>query len=151
MEFNATFIISLISFLMFVFIMNKIFYAPITKIVNEREEKIRKYYESAENYNNDADSILKDRDDKLANAEQEARKTIANKIEEYNNKSKDETTIAAQESAQKIKEQKELLYQEKISTESELKSKVVELAQSISSKILGFNIEKEEIEGKLGQ
>jgi F-type H+-transporting ATPase subunit b len=150
MEFNATFIISIISFLMFVAIMNKIFYAPITNIVQQREEKIKKDYDAADSLKNEATTILKDRDEKLATAEQKARDIIADKIDDYNSKSKEETALAAEQATQRIQEQKELLNQEKINSERELKSKVIELAQSISSKILGFNVEKDEIEGKIG-
>ena len=48
MEFNATFIVSIISFVVFVLIMNKIFYVPITKIVEEREKKLKENYDDAD-------------------------------------------------------------------------------------------------------
>ena len=36
MEFNATFFVTAISFIVFTFIMNKIFYTPLTKVIDER-------------------------------------------------------------------------------------------------------------------
>ena len=39
MEFNATFIITAISFIIFVFLMNTILYRPLEKIVDERAKK----------------------------------------------------------------------------------------------------------------
>ena len=38
MEFDATFLFAVISFLVFIFIMNKVFYAPILRIMQERQK-----------------------------------------------------------------------------------------------------------------
>lgn len=43
MEFNATFIITTISFILFTFIMNKIFYAPLGKIIDERQNTLTEH------------------------------------------------------------------------------------------------------------
>ena len=40
MEFNATFLATIISFIVFVFLMNKILYAPILNIMEERKNFI---------------------------------------------------------------------------------------------------------------
>lgn len=42
MEFNATFFVTAISFIVFTFIMTKFFYAPLTKVIDEREDFINK-------------------------------------------------------------------------------------------------------------
>ena len=47
MEFDATFIFAAVSFIVFVFIMNKIFYAPVLKIMKERQIYVEKNYISA--------------------------------------------------------------------------------------------------------
>lgn len=39
-EFNATFIVSIVSFVIFIFIMNYIFYRPILSVIRKREEYI---------------------------------------------------------------------------------------------------------------
>ena len=138
MEFNATFIVSIISFVVFVLIMNKIFYAPITKIVEEREKKLRENYDDADWYNQAANGILKVRNDKLLKTEEKSRSIIADKIETYNNQSKKVTTEAAQKSVEEIKARKEALNIEKQQAEAELKTKTKELAQMISSKVMGL-------------
>lgn len=40
MEFNATFLISAISFILFTLIMNKIFYKPLERVMDERQKFI---------------------------------------------------------------------------------------------------------------
>ena len=66
MEFNATFIISAISFIIFTIIMNKIFYKPVGNIINERQKFIDGTLEAAKKSDAEADSILKERDTKLS-------------------------------------------------------------------------------------
>ena len=53
MEFDATFLIALLSFLLFIFIMNKIFYAPVLKIMQERQSFVEQNYDSAKTTNNE--------------------------------------------------------------------------------------------------
>lgn len=141
MEFNATFIVSIVSFLLFVWIMNAIFYAPITKIVQEREENLRKHYEDADILNSEADTILKDRDEKLSKTEAEARHIIADKIENFNNRSKNAITQTSQEAAKEIKRRKEELKQTQSDAELELNSKTQNLAELIAAKIMGAEVD----------
>ena len=44
MEFDATFLIAAISFIVFVFIMNKIFYAPILNIMKARQDFVEENF-----------------------------------------------------------------------------------------------------------
>ena len=140
MEFNATFIVSMISFILFVFIMNKIFYAPITKIVEEREEKLNNNYDDAQWFNQAAKGILRVRDEKLAKTEAQSRHIIADRIETYNNRSKRATTEAAQKSAEEIRTRKDALNNEKQQAQLELRAKTKEIAELISSKVMGFDV-----------
>ena len=140
MEFNATFIVSIVSFLLFVAIMNKIFYAPITNIVNEREEKLKINYDEADKLNAEAETLLKERDEKLAETEAKSRSIIADKIEDYNGRSKVKINEATQNAATEIKLRKDALSQSKLDAEQKLNSDIQSLAQLISSKIMGIDV-----------
>ena len=48
MEFNATFLATIISFIVFVFLMNRILYAPVLNIMSERKAYINGNYKAAE-------------------------------------------------------------------------------------------------------
>ena len=61
MEFNATFIISAISFIVFTLIMNAIFYKPLQKVVSERQKFIDETLEEAKVHTKKSEAILKDR------------------------------------------------------------------------------------------
>ena len=51
MEFNATFLVSAISFILFVFIMNAILYKPVIKIMEEREAFLKSNSEKLQRKN----------------------------------------------------------------------------------------------------
>ena len=65
MEFNATFLVSAISFIVFTFIMNAIFYKPLTSIIEERENFINKAIDDAKNSENIASNLLKNKEETL--------------------------------------------------------------------------------------
>ena len=48
MEFNATFLATIVSFIVFVILMNKILYAPILNIMEERRNFIDNNYKTVE-------------------------------------------------------------------------------------------------------
>ena len=58
MEFDATFLIVVISFLVFIFIMNKIFYAPILNIMQERQKLVENNFTSAKNTSEETDKRI---------------------------------------------------------------------------------------------
>ena len=136
MEFNATFLISIISFLVFTFIMNKIFYAPLEKIISERDSIINTNYADAENAKNQALSINNTRKDRISKTQKEAKKLISDKVNDANINSKNLTQEAKNFSQEKINSAKENLHCEAVKTTEELKSKVKDLAEIISTKVL---------------
>ena len=140
MEFNATFFVSVISFLMFVFIMNKIFYAPLTKIIGQRKELLDANYNDAKQLNDNADSILRERDERMSDVEHKSRKLISDKIEAENLKAKDLTSQAVKKSSAEIQAQKNELLKDKEEAMPVLDSKILGLAESISSKVLGMDV-----------
>ena len=91
MEFNATFLISAISFILFTVIMNKIFYKPIGNIINERQKFIDDTLGNAKTFDEKADAILKDRDEKLNKSNADAKRIIADKKNEANQNARDLT------------------------------------------------------------
>jgi len=140
MEFNATFIVSAISFIVFSIIMNAIFYKPLSKIVLERQKLIEDNYKEAKLNAEKSVAILKDKEKKLDKTKHEAKKTIAEKA----NEAKEHKAVLATEAQQKatkvVDVAKDELLKSKCEAQSVLSDKVVNLAQDISSKVLGENI-----------
>ena len=148
MEFNATFLVSAISFIIFTFIMNIIFYKPIEKIMDERQRFINEAKSDALNSNTRADEILKDRETRLNKSIADSKKIVAEKVNTANENSRALTGQAKQKSQEEIASAKLNLQQEAQLSKEELKAKVKDLAEVISSKITGIDtkIENPDIE-----
>lgn len=140
MEFNATFIVAFVSFILFTIIMNLILYKPVNKIVSERQKFIDDHYEEAKSKVAKSAALLKDRERKLEKSKHDAKKIIVDKTTEIKTQKSAMTAQAQQSAATTIDSAKEDLQQSKNEAQKVLSSQVLGLAQDISAKILGENI-----------
>lgn len=146
MGFDATFLIVVINFVVFVLIMNKIFYAPILKIMQERQALVEDNFKNAKTIKQETDEKITYRNIELDKSREEA----INLIAEHSQKFKAERNI-------RIAQHKEELYSDianqreslKISAreaKETLKENVVDLAKDISKMILGESIDSDKID-----
>ena len=82
MEFNGTFLISAISFVVFVFIMNVIFYKPIEKIVKERDAFIDSNFDEAKTNNLNSQKLIDEREKKITEANSKGKGIMEEKTNE---------------------------------------------------------------------
>lgn len=137
MEFNATFIVSAISFIVFSIIMNAIFYKPLSKIVDERQKFIDESLKDAKNKTAKSEEIIKDKRKKVETTKQDARKIIVDKSEEAKSQKNVLTTDAQQKAVQTINTAKDELTKSESEAQIILSEDAKNLAMQISSKILG--------------
>lgn len=137
MEFNATFIVSAISFIIFVVLMNIILYAPLQKVVEERKKTVDNNYNEANANSEKSTALLKDRVDKILKAGQDAKSVINAKSNDANIKRDEITQSAKEESLKNIEANREYFDNATQEAKEILKANVVGLAQSISDKFLG--------------
>ncbi len=137
MEFNATFIVSAISFIIFVVLMNIILYAPLQKVVEERKKTVDNNYNEANANSEKSTALLKDRADKILKAGQDAKSVINAKSNDANIKRDEITQSAKEESLKNIEANREYFDNATQEAKEVLKANVVGLAQSISDKFLG--------------
>ncbi len=149
MEFNATFLVSAVSFIIFTVIMNIIFYKPLGRVICERQKYLDETKNDALNSSNKADAILKDRDDRLNKSVADAKKLVADKVNEANENSRAKTSEAKQKSMEEITSAKSSLQTEANQYTEELKTKVKDLAEVISSKVLGMDVKIENTDNEL--
>ncbi len=149
MEFNATFLVSAVSFILFTIIMNKIFYKPLERVIDERQKFLDETKNDAQYSSNKADAILKDRDDKLNKSVSDAKKLVADRVNEANENSRARTGEAKQKSMEEITSAKSNLQNEAKQNTEELKTKVKDLAEVISSKVLGMDVKIENTDNEL--
>lgn len=139
-EFNATFLIAMISFVVFIIIMNAILYKPILSIIAQRQNYIDDNNSAAQNSKKQAQSILDDREQQINNAFAKSKEIVSSRVLKENETAKNLTDKAKAESLNSINAGKAILQKEELQTSNALKTNVKELAEKISSKILGENI-----------
>lgn len=137
MEFNATFLVSAVSFIVFVFIMNAILYSPLEKIVDERQKFIDDTNSAAKVNFDESDKILKDKEEKINETRQLAKKVVTEKTDEAKARKSDLQLEAQKSSVEKIERAKNDLLKSRDEAKEALSQNVQSLADEISSKILG--------------
>ncbi len=135
MELNATFLVAMVSFILFIAIMNKIYYKPILNIINERKNLIDGNYCEAQNSREQAGMLLADKEQKLLFASKEAKEIVNDRVNVSAQDAHAQIDAAKQRSQAEVAEEKSRLNDD--AQRVDLTEHVEDLAQRISSKILG--------------
>ena len=148
MEFNATFLATIISFVLFVILMNKILYAPILNIMEQRKSFIDGNYSDAKKNEAKIDKLTKKRDEKLLEAKNDAKDIFNESVEEFKaqkNKIVEEAQANAQEEVEKSRVDLENLSNE---AKEALKGSMTDLANDIVEKVIGYRSEVQGFDGR---
>ncbi|MBE7707678.1 MAG: ATP synthase F0 subunit B [Cyanobacteria bacterium SIG27] len=144
MEFNATFLATIVSFIIFIFLMNKILYAPILDIIEKRKNFIDENYKSAAQNKDEANALIEKIEDKRNVAKDDARIQYSETIDEFKNQKK-QVILEAQKAANEELSASNLeLNSISNKTKESLKDSMVGLANDIVEKIIGY---KPEVQG----
>ena len=138
MEFIGTFFVTIISFLVFVFIMNKILYEPIGRFVAKREEFINEDLSSAHANREKAEGISEEKERKLRDARIDAKSRYATSVSEYKNKKNNIVNEARVDAERALNEGYAELESVSNEVKSGLKMYMNDLANSIAEKIIGY-------------
>ncbi len=136
MEFNATFLISAISFIIFVFIMNTIFYKPILRIMEERKAFIEKNEQKIADANNQSKELEEKKEREIQSARANAKATVDNGLERVKSENKEIMNNFTEEQKQRAENEKRELNKESINSKEELKEKSKNISRIITNKIL---------------
>ena len=138
MEFNGTFLATIITFIVFVFLMNKVLYVPVLDIMEKRKNFVDENYKNAQENNSKTEELGREKEERLAGAKDDARGKYVSILDDFKNR-KSGVIREAQNSAQDElnKAQGEL---DNLSNEVKegLKGRMNELAGDIAEKILGY-------------
>lgn len=148
-EFNATFLVAMISFVVFIIIMNAILYKPILSIIEERQAYIDKNNNDAIDSKNKIQNILDDKEKRLNEASAKSKKIISERVQKENENSTAITEKTKAESLADISSAKDELLNESIQTTEVLKTNIKDLAEKISEKILGENFAIENFDNEI--
>ena len=144
MEFNGTFLATIITFILFVLVMNKILYAPILGIMEERKNFIDSNYKNAEENNLKAEGIAAEKESKLSDAKEEARGKYTESINSYKSQKADIVSEAQKNANNDLENSKAELEGVSNSVKEGLKGSMNDLANDIVERVIGY---RSEIEG----
>jgi F0F1-type ATP synthase membrane subunit b/b' len=137
LEINKTFLYQFVLFGAFFFVLSGIYLKPFQKLIEKRNHKLKNDVQSASDLLRAVESKLADYERALSASRHEARVNYENTILEV--RTKEDAAVNAfkndlKKDYMKISQQ---LQDEKTQVETELKSQVSELADSVAQKILG--------------
>lgn len=136
-EFNATFLVAMLSFVVFIMIMNAIFYRPILNIMRKRDEYINSNYDEAKELSEQAEKLDIKKAETIQQTQNECRTEIKNVVENAQGLASKNVQDARTEVKNEIQLKKDSLVRESEALEGVLKSSVVtDLASSITSKFM---------------
>lgn len=138
MEFNATFLATIISFITFVLLMKTILYDPMYKIVQERNS----YFEENDKITNENKLKVQELTDKknelVENARKDAKQQYVEAISKINEQKRQKIEDAQNQIVQELEADREALKNVSNTTKDALKYKMTDLANDIVEKILGY-------------
>ena len=146
MEFDATFLFSVISFIIFVLIMNQIFYSPVMKIMKQRQEYIDNNFDSAKNTKKEVEQQVHIHNTELENTRDEARTRVARESKAFKQESSRIISEYKSELYDRVRQEKENLKNSALEAKEVLKDNVVDIAKNISTVLLGSDINAETID-----
>lgn len=146
MEFDATFLIAVISFVVFVFLMNRIFYAPILKIMQARRSFVEQNFNSAGNTKKETEQQINYRNSELDKSREESRNLIAEHSQKFKSERNIKLAKYKEELYSDIASQRDSLKTSALEAKEVLKDNVVNLAKDISQLLLGDAVDKETID-----
>ncbi|MBE7710514.1 MAG: F0F1 ATP synthase subunit B [Cyanobacteria bacterium SIG31] len=141
MEFNGTFFATIITFVVFVFLMNKILYSPILNIMEERRKFVSDNYQSAKDNDAKIVAISDEKESLLNNAKDTAKDKYNEKIEDYKSKRADIVSEAQNSTKEDVEKSEIELSNLSNEVKEGLKGSMTDLANDIVEKVIGYRSE----------
>lgn len=141
MEFNGTFLATIVTFILFVILMNKVLYAPILSVMEERKSFIDGNYKAASDNDAKVAELTTEREEKLTEAKEEARAKYNEALGEFKAQRSDEVAEAQSSAKEELEQSKIELDNLSNEVKQGLKSSMTDLANDIVEKVIGYRSE----------
>lgn len=132
----------IIIFVLLLLLLKKLAWKPLLSALHSREQGISDALDQAEKLNKEAQDLIQQNKQNLADANAQSMKII-NESKEMANKMRDDILAKSQEESRKLIEQAKLeIQQERQSAMSELRNEVSDLAVKAAEKIIKDNLDE---------
>lgn len=146
MEINGTIIVSAISFIIFIFIMNSLLYEPILKIVQQRNEYVDNNKDQAVANKNKADGLIEDKNKKITEHHKKSRDIVAATVESLKEEKSRMLGNTKSDMANYFNSKKQAIAGERDNTVDNLAYNVADIANNITTKLVGYGVAFEPLE-----
>lgn len=137
-DFNATLIVAMISFVVFMFIMNAIFYRPILEIIRKRDDMVANNYNEAKNLADKAKANNEQYQNELNEAKEQSRNQLVKEFDLEQKRSFEKTNAAKEQAKIQMQSNKNLIEEEKTKLYEEVNSHLIDdISSQIFNKIVG--------------
>lgn len=140
LEFNATIIIAMISFIIFMVLMNIVLYQPVLAIVQRRKNLITLNENDIKENEAETKKLCDERDNKVEVARASSRSIIANMTTQAKKQRSEDLATATKEANEYLEGKVVELNGNVVQAKHEIKNDVVGLAQDILSKLSGDGV-----------
>lgn len=152
---NATLVIFIVSFLVFVQLLNALFVKPVGEVIEQRKQLIADELEQARKARETAGSKLSNFEQQKASAREEAQKIISDAQAEAQKKRTAQIAKLQEEGRKKIEAANQALQAEKPALVAQLVEQEQQLVKEIVGKLLGdsasVNLSSDQIKRALGE
>lgn len=149
MEIDGTFIAVTVSFLIFLFIIKKILFQPITKVVQERNNFYVKNSKMETDSKEKSKNLLLEKERLLSQTRSEAGSIVKNATDEARKESEEKISTKKDEIKNKTEEKKDELSLECKKVKQEIKSEISDIVSKIVTSVLKKDVKVEIDEAKI--
>jgi F-type H+-transporting ATPase subunit b len=139
-DFDATLPLMALQFLILAALLNAIFYKPLSKAIDERDDYIRSNKQEAKERLAKTEQLAKQYEQELAQSRKQAQQIIAQAQADAQKMANDEIASAMQEAQKQREEAQEEINQQKQAALGSLEQQVNALSRQILEKLLGSEL-----------
>lgn len=140
LEIDATAIVIAISFIVFMLVMNAIFYQPLLKLQDDRDDYVENNKRQAQSYQNEAEGLLAEYNEIIKQTKNQSKEIISEALESAKTLKSEKLSEANRHSAERIQNFHNEMAVAKSQLKESLSQDMYEIAQQISTKILGEDV-----------
>lgn len=139
-ELNGTLVVFILMFVIFMFLLNKVFMEPVGRVLQMRAAKIKSDYEAAKEFRADAEAVLERYQKHIGEMRQQAQNLINDAVEGAQREREKEIKKIQEEGVRRLREVKQSLITERRAMLGELADQEIEFVKIISQKLVGDSV-----------
>ncbi len=134
-SFNWTILLQMVNFIIFMFVMDKILFKPLLKVMSERDTEIQSFLAEAKALKEKAEEFLKEYERIISEAKTRAKEIISQAVAEAKAEREKELAKAQEEAKKRVEKAKQEIWATVEQEKKKIEAKVEELAQEIVEKL----------------